>query len=179
MSRDDQFIPYPGFVPPMSSTVPVTSQFPHITSPFTSAPHTTYPVSAPMGEPFLGSSPHVMPLSNPYHPFHVGYSTEDILASLQLQQDALSRRIQELERAPRPPCHYQTAFTEPHTPFPSHSDSDVRFLPLDRRLLTCFILPMLLRGTWCICAGCFSLTFHLLRRHQHSYFWSIAGSDYF
>ncbi|XP_021991519.1 leucine-rich repeat extensin-like protein 3 [Helianthus annuus] len=134
MSGDGQFIPYPGFVPPMSSTVPVTSQFPHTTLPFTSAPHTTYPVSAPMGEPFLWSSPHVMPLSDPYHPFHIGYTTEDILTSLQLQQDALSRRIQELERAPHPPCHYRTPFAAPHAPFPSLSDSDIRFLPLDQQI---------------------------------------------
>ncbi|KAJ0831953.1 hypothetical protein HanPSC8_Chr15g0673131 [Helianthus annuus] len=143
MSGDSQFIPpisYPGFVPPMSSTVPVMSQFPHTTLPFTSAPHTTYPVSAPMGEPFLWSSPHVMPLSDPYHPFHVGYTTKDILTSLQLQQDALSRRIQELERAPRPPCHCQTPLAAPHAPFPSLPDSDIRFLPLDQQVayLLCF-----------------------------------------
>ncbi|XP_022004022.1 proline-rich extensin-like protein EPR1 [Helianthus annuus] len=73
----------PVFVPPVSSSVLFMSQFPH-----------TAPPIVPSGEPFLWASPNVMPLSDPYHPFHVGYTTEDILISLQLQQDALSRRIQ-------------------------------------------------------------------------------------
>ncbi|XP_022031991.1 resuscitation-promoting factor RpfA-like [Helianthus annuus] len=107
----------PVFVPPISSTVPFMSQFPHTTPSF-----------VPSGEPFLWASPNVMPFSDPYHPFHVGYTTEDILISLQLQQDTLSRRIQELERTPRPPCHCQTAFAAPHTPRPLSPDSDVRFL---------------------------------------------------
>ncbi|KAJ0948749.1 hypothetical protein HanRHA438_Chr01g0031161 [Helianthus annuus] len=97
----------PVFVPPVSSSVPFMSQFPHTTPSF-----------IPLGEPFLWASPNVMPLSDPYHPFHVGYTTEDILISLQLQQDALSRHIQELERTPRPPCHCQTPFAAPHTPLP-------------------------------------------------------------
>ncbi|KAJ0599311.1 hypothetical protein HanIR_Chr03g0103441 [Helianthus annuus] len=75
-----------------------------------------------------------MPLSDPYHPFHVGYTTEDILASLQLQQDALSCRIQELERAPRLPCHCQTPFAAPHTPRPLSPDSDVRFLTSEQQI---------------------------------------------
>ncbi|XP_021996226.1 leucine-rich repeat extensin-like protein 1 [Helianthus annuus] len=137
MSGYSQFlpqIPYPGFVPPMSSSVPVTSQVPHTTLPFTPTPHTTYPVSAPMGEPFLWSSPHVIPLSDLYHPFHVEYSIEDTLTSLQLQQDALRRHVQELGRAPHPPCHCQTPFAAPHAPFPSLLDSDIRFLPLDQQV---------------------------------------------
>ncbi|XP_022032638.1 uncharacterized protein LOC110933719 [Helianthus annuus] len=64
----------PAFVPPVSSSVPFMSQFPHTTPSF-----------VPSGEPFLWSSPNVMPLSDPYHPFHVGYTTEDILTSLQMQ----------------------------------------------------------------------------------------------
>ena len=75
-----------------------------------------------------------MPLSDPYHPFHVGHTTEDILASLQLQQDALSRRVGELERAPRPPCHCQTPFAAPHTPLPLPPDSDVRFLTPEQQI---------------------------------------------
>ncbi|XP_021984872.1 proline-rich protein 36-like [Helianthus annuus] len=102
----------PVSVPPvLSSSFPFTSQFPHVAPP-------TAPSFIPPSEPFLWTTPHVMPLSDPYHPFHVGYTTEDILASLQLQQDTLSRRIQELERAPCPPCHCQTPFAAPHTPRP-------------------------------------------------------------
>ncbi|XP_022031085.1 calphotin-like [Helianthus annuus] len=114
----------PAFVPLVSSSVPLMSQFPH-----------TAPSFVPSGEPFLWSSPNVMPLSDPYHPFHVGYTTEAILASLQMQQDALSRRIQELERTPRPPpCHCQTPFAAPHAPLPLPPDSDVRFLTPEQQI---------------------------------------------
>ncbi|XP_022032656.1 cell surface glycoprotein 1-like [Helianthus annuus] len=111
----------PVSVPPVPSSFPFMSQFPNAAPP-------TAPSFIPSSEPFLWTTPHVMPLSDPYHPFHVGYTTEDILASLQLQQDALSRRIQELERAPRLPCHCQTPFAAPHTSHPLSPDSDVRFL---------------------------------------------------
>ncbi|KAJ0939754.1 hypothetical protein HanRHA438_Chr02g0064791 [Helianthus annuus] len=137
MSGDSQFIPpipYHSFVPPVSATAPFMSQFPHTTVPITFTPPTTHPVSAPMGEPFLWSSPHVTPVSDPYHPFHVGYSIEDTLTSLQLQQDALRRYVQELGRAPHPPCPCQTLSTAPRTPFASSHDSDIRFLPLDQQV---------------------------------------------
>ncbi|KAJ0957784.1 hypothetical protein HanPSC8_Chr01g0031671 [Helianthus annuus] len=87
-----------------------------------------------MGEPFLWSSPHVMPVSDPYHPFHVGYSIEETLTSLQLQKDAFRRYVQELGRAPHPPCPCQTLSTASHTSFPSSQDSDVRFLLLDQQV---------------------------------------------
>ncbi|XP_021979782.1 proline-rich 33 kDa extensin-related protein-like [Helianthus annuus] len=114
----------PAFAPPVSSFVPFMSQFPHTTPSF-----------VPSGEPFLWASPNVMPLSDPYHPFHVGYTKDDILISLQLQQDALSRRIQELERTPHPPpCHCQTPFAAPHAPLPLPPDSDVRFLTSEQQI---------------------------------------------
>ncbi|XP_022040575.1 proline-rich extensin-like protein EPR1 [Helianthus annuus] len=114
----------PTFVPPVSSVVPFVSQFPHTTPSF-----------VPSGEPFLWSSPNVMPLSDPYHPFHVGYTRDDILISMELQQDALSRRIQELERVPRPtPCHFQSPFSTPPAPIPLPPDSDVRFLTPEQQI---------------------------------------------
>ncbi|XP_022040701.1 calphotin-like [Helianthus annuus] len=114
----------PAFVPPVSSAVPFMSQFPHTTPSF-----------VPSGEPFLWSSLNVMPLSDPYHPFHVGYTTDDILISLQLQQDALSRRVQELERVPRPtPCHCQSPFSTPPAPLPLPPDSGVRFLTPEQQI---------------------------------------------
>ena len=112
----------PVSAPPMlSSPFPFTSQFPHVAPP-------TAPSFIPSSEPFLWTTPPIMPLSDPYHPYHVGYSTEDILTSLMIQQEALTCRIQELERAPRPPCHCQTPFAAPHTPRPLSPDSDVCFL---------------------------------------------------
>ncbi|XP_022004062.1 proline-rich extensin-like protein EPR1 [Helianthus annuus] len=102
---------------------PVLGRFPH-----------TAPSFVPKGEPFLWASPDVMPLSDPYHPYHVGYTIEDILISLQLQHDALSHRIQELERALLPPCHYQTPFAAPHTPLSFPPDSDVCFLTSEQQI---------------------------------------------
>ncbi|XP_022032536.1 proline-rich protein 36-like [Helianthus annuus] len=107
--------------PMMSSPFPLTSQFPHIAPPIA-------PSFTPSSEPFLWTTPSIMPLSDPYHPYHVGYSMEDILTSLMIQQEALTRRIQELERAPRPPCNCQTPFAAPHAPRPLSPDSDVCFL---------------------------------------------------
>ncbi|XP_022024129.1 WAS/WASL-interacting protein family member 3-like [Helianthus annuus] len=87
-------------VPPMlSSPFPFVPQFPTV------APSTA-PFFTPSSEPFLWTTPPIMPLSDPYHPYHVGYPTEDILTSLMIDQEALTRRIQELERAQRPPCRY-------------------------------------------------------------------------
>ncbi|XP_022040885.1 proline-rich protein 36-like [Helianthus annuus] len=130
--------------PPRLGEGPSTQQpdhMPHTTAAFsfmpsfTPAPHTAFPASAPMGEPFLWSSPNVMPLSDPCHPYHVGYTTDDILISLQLQQDALSRRVQELERTPRPPpCHCQSPFATPPAPLPLPPDSDVRFLTPEQQI---------------------------------------------
>ncbi|KAJ0699732.1 hypothetical protein HanOQP8_Chr10g0359371 [Helianthus annuus] len=60
---------------------PTTAAFPFI-PPFALAAHTAYSSSAHTGEPFMWSSPNVMPLSDPYHPFHVGYTMDDILVSL-------------------------------------------------------------------------------------------------
>ncbi|XP_021991511.1 proline-rich receptor-like protein kinase PERK2 [Helianthus annuus] len=118
----------PVSIPPvLSSSLPFTSQFPHVAPP-------TAPPFMPSSEPFLWTTPPIMPLSDPSHPYHVGYSTEDILTSLMIQQDALTRRIQELERAPRPPCQCQTPFAAPHTPRPLSPDSDVRFLTSDQQI---------------------------------------------
>ncbi|KAM0042993.1 hypothetical protein Hdeb2414_s0010g00336131 [Helianthus debilis subsp. tardiflorus] len=97
-------------------------------------PHTASS-STPTGEPFMWSSPNVMPLSDPYHPFHVGYTTEDILLSLQLHQDMLSRRVAKLERIPRPPT-----FADPSQPaFPSaplypYPDFGIRFLMMEQHI---------------------------------------------
>ncbi|KAJ0510018.1 hypothetical protein HanIR_Chr11g0535841 [Helianthus annuus] len=150
----------PTFVPPVSSSVPFMSQFPHTTPSF-----------VPSGKTFLWSSPNVVPLSDPYHPFHVGYTTEDILTSLQMQQDALSRRIGELERTPRhPPCHCQTPFAAPHAPLPLPLIRMFVSLHLSSRLPICYALFMPLRRIGCTCAVCSCLIFLLLLlRHQRSY----------
>ncbi|XP_022040924.1 serine/threonine-protein kinase WNK2-like [Helianthus annuus] len=72
--------------PVLSSPSPFTSQFPHVAPP-------TAPSFMPSSEPFLWTTPPIMSLSDPYHPYHVGYSTEDILTSLMTQHNALTHRI--------------------------------------------------------------------------------------
>ncbi|XP_022040353.1 leucine-rich repeat extensin-like protein 5 [Helianthus annuus] len=139
----------PVSVPPMlPSSFPFMPKFPHVVPP-------TAPSFIPSSEPFLWTTPPVMPLSDPYHPFHMGYTTEDILASLQLQQDALSRRIQELERAPRLSCHCQTPFVAPHTPRLLSPDSDVRFLTSEQQIAYFLRVCRALEEDW--------LHMHLLR----------------
>ncbi|XP_022032714.1 proline-rich protein 36-like [Helianthus annuus] len=122
--------PRPGEGPstgPRDHMPPTTAAFPFMPS-FTPAAHTTSPF-VPSGEPFLWSSPNFMPLSDPYHPFHVGYTSEDILISLQLQQGALRRQVQELERIPRPPpCHCQSPFATPPAPLPLHPEQQIAYL---------------------------------------------------
>ncbi|MFS7987293.1 hypothetical protein Hanom_Chr11g01020761 [Helianthus anomalus] len=45
-----------------------------------------------------------MPISDPYHPSHfVGYTQDELLLSLLLQFEVLSRRVLELELTPCPP----------------------------------------------------------------------------
>ncbi|KAJ0939716.1 hypothetical protein HanRHA438_Chr02g0064371 [Helianthus annuus] len=77
-----------------------------------------------------------MPPSDPYHPYHMGYSTEDILRSFMIQQEAFTRRVQELERAQRPPCQCQgqTHPVIPHPPRPLSPDSAARFWTQEQQL---------------------------------------------
>ncbi|XP_021978673.1 proline-rich extensin-like protein EPR1 [Helianthus annuus] len=91
-----------GHVP---TSVPVVPQFSPVFPPVPPFPVTPFD---PASEPFLWTSPPVMPPSDPYHPFHMGYSIEDVLMSFVVQQEALTLRIQELERAQPPPCQCQS-----------------------------------------------------------------------
>ncbi|KAJ0848946.1 hypothetical protein HanPSC8_Chr13g0563321 [Helianthus annuus] len=108
-------------------------QIPHHTvvppvSPFTVPPFT------PASEPFLWTSPPIMPPSDPYHPFHMGYSVEDILRSFMIQQEALTRHIQELERAQRPPCQCPPHPAISHPPRPLSLDSAARFWTQEQQI---------------------------------------------
>ncbi|XP_022030941.1 fibrous sheath CABYR-binding protein-like [Helianthus annuus] len=111
----------PSQIPSVSATDHFMPQFTH-----------TAPSSAPTGEPQIWFPPNVMPISDPYHPFHIGYSRDELLLSLQLQQEILCRRVMELERIPRPPpCHCQSPFTTPPAPLLPYPDFDVRFLTME------------------------------------------------
>ncbi|KAJ0805089.1 hypothetical protein HanPI659440_Chr02g0045651 [Helianthus annuus] len=110
-------------VPQFSPAVPPVPPFP--VSPFD-----------PASEPFLWSSPPVMPPTDPYHPFHMGYSIEDVLMSFVVQHEALTRRIQELERAQPPPCQCQ-GLTHPapsQHPRPLLPDYAARLLALEQQV---------------------------------------------
>ncbi|XP_022020061.1 calphotin-like [Helianthus annuus] len=62
----------PSHTPPVSAADHFMPQSTH-TDPF---------ASAPTGEPLIWFPPNVMPISDPYHPFHIGYSRDDLLLSL-------------------------------------------------------------------------------------------------
>ncbi|MFS8002880.1 hypothetical protein Hanom_Chr13g01207281 [Helianthus anomalus] len=97
-------------------------------------PHTASP-SAPTGEPFMWFPPNAMPISDPYHPFHIGYSRDDLLLSLQLQQDMLSRRVTKLERIPRPPPGAgPSQFVAPFVPLFPYLDFDILFLTMEQQI---------------------------------------------
>ncbi|KAJ0505315.1 hypothetical protein HanRHA438_Chr12g0553061 [Helianthus annuus] len=99
-------------------------------------PPFSVPPFTPASEPFFWTSPPIMPPSDPYHPFHMGYSIEDIFMSFVLQQEALTRRIQELERAQPPPCQCQgqthPSISQP--PRPLSPDSAARLLALEQQM---------------------------------------------
>ncbi|KAM0011828.1 hypothetical protein Hdeb2414_s0059g00760521 [Helianthus debilis subsp. tardiflorus] len=71
-------------------SIPVVPQFSTAIPP---VPPFSVPPFDPASEPFLWTSPPIMPPSDPYHPFHMGYSIEDVLMSFVVQQEALTWRI--------------------------------------------------------------------------------------
>ncbi|KAM0057856.1 hypothetical protein Hdeb2414_s0005g00163361 [Helianthus debilis subsp. tardiflorus] len=73
------------FAPADFPLIPQTTPF----TPFT---------SASLDKPFRWFPPYTMPISDPYHPSHfVGYTRDELLLSLQLEFEILSRRVLELE----------------------------------------------------------------------------------
>ncbi|KAJ0627298.1 hypothetical protein HanPSC8_Chr01g0025921 [Helianthus annuus] len=78
----------------------VPAAFLHIPQSTPFAPFT----SSPLDEPFRWFPLYTMPISDPYHPSHFGgYTRDELLLSLQLQFETMSRRILELESIPRRP----------------------------------------------------------------------------
>ncbi|XP_021971284.1 SH3 domain-containing protein C23A1.17-like [Helianthus annuus] len=68
----------------------VSAAFPHIPQ---SAPYAHF-TSSPLNEPLRWFPPYTMPISDPYHPSHfTGYTRDELLLSLQLQYEIMSRRI--------------------------------------------------------------------------------------
>ncbi|KAJ0942134.1 hypothetical protein HanPSC8_Chr03g0088261 [Helianthus annuus] len=145
IDADDELPPFP----------PHTTDARHMYFPFSFAQYTplarpgegysTHPfghvlTSVPVIPQFSSAIPPVLPFSmppsDPYHPFHMGYSIEDILMSFVVQQEALTRRIQELETAPPPPCQCQgqthPAILQP--PRPLSPDSAARLWALEQQM---------------------------------------------
>ncbi|XP_021996165.1 leucine-rich repeat extensin-like protein 3 [Helianthus annuus] len=116
----------PSHIPPVSAAIPFMPQFSH-TAPF---------ASAPSGEPLIWFPPNMMLVSDPYHASHyTGYTRDDLLLLLQLQQELLCRRVMELERIPRPPpCPCQSPFVTPPAPLLPYPDFDVRFLTMEQQI---------------------------------------------
>ncbi|XP_035835977.1 extensin-like [Helianthus annuus] len=108
--------PHPGEV--TSSQQP--GHDPHVSAAFPHMPQstpTTHFTSSPLDEPFRWFPPYTMPISDPYHPSHFTcYTRDELLLSLQLQYEIMSRRILELEMTPRPlPCPCQPSFVPPRS----------------------------------------------------------------
>ncbi|XP_022032464.1 SH3 domain-containing protein C23A1.17-like [Helianthus annuus] len=108
----------PSHIPPVSATFPFMP-------PFAPATHTAPFACAPTGEPLIWFPPNTMPVSDPNHPSqYVGYTRDDLLLPLQLQQELLCRRVMELERILRPPpCTCQSPFATPLAPLMPYSCS--------------------------------------------------------
>ncbi|XP_022003130.2 proline-rich protein 36-like [Helianthus annuus] len=117
-----------GHVP---TSVAVIPQFSSVVPP---VPPFTVPPFTPASVPFLWTSPPIMPPSDPYHPFHMGYFVEDILMSFVVQQEALTRRVQELKRAQRPPCQCPPHPAISHPPRPLSPDSAARFWTQEQQI---------------------------------------------
>ncbi|MFS7944955.1 hypothetical protein Hanom_Chr06g00518241 [Helianthus anomalus] len=119
----------PRYDPFASAAFPPISQ----TAPF--APFT----STSLDEPFRWFLPYSMAISDPYYPSHfVGYTWDELLLSLQLQFEVLSRRVLELELTP-PPCPCQSTFIPPHSSsssFAHPSAAPAPFPGFDARSLT-------------------------------------------
>ncbi|KAJ0541529.1 putative transcription factor interactor and regulator CCHC(Zn) family [Helianthus annuus] len=95
----------PPFIPPAGpgegssahpfGHVPTTMPFmPQIAS----IPSSVAPIDL-TSTPLLWSSSSPMPPTDPYHPFHLGHTIEDLLMSFVHQHESHSQRLQELERA--------------------------------------------------------------------------------
>ncbi|MFS7947365.1 hypothetical protein Hanom_Chr06g00547451 [Helianthus anomalus] len=76
------------------------------------------------------------PFHNSYHPsHHVGYTRDDLLLSLQLQFEILSRRVVELELTPPyPPSVSPFTFVPPSATSTSTEGFDVRFLTVEQQI---------------------------------------------
>ncbi|MFS7898918.1 hypothetical protein Hanom_Chr00s035149g01771771 [Helianthus anomalus] len=81
-----------GHVPMAMPFMPQISSIPSSVAPFDLA-----------STPLLWSTPSAMPPTDPYHPFHLGHTIEDLLMSFVHQHESHSQRLQELERAQLPP----------------------------------------------------------------------------
>uniref|UniRef100_A0A251RU77 Uncharacterized protein n=1 Tax=Helianthus annuus TaxID=4232 RepID=A0A251RU77_HELAN len=136
-----------GHAPFMTGRDQFVPQFSHHTIVPTAAPFTA-PSFAPSSEPFLWSAPPIMPPFDPYHPYHMGYTTEDILRSFMIQQEALTRRVQELERAQRLPCQCQTPPAVPHPPRPLSPDYAARFWTPEQHIAYLLRSHRAMEGDW-------------------------------
>ncbi|KAJ0548624.1 hypothetical protein HanIR_Chr08g0385841 [Helianthus annuus] len=144
--HDDFSFQIPQFVPPAgpgegSSAHP----FGHVPMPMpfmpqmSSVPSSVSPVHAapfdPTSMPLLWSSSSPMPPTDTYHPFHMGYTIEDVLMSFVHQHESHTKRLQELERAQMPPCSCHGQIHSPLQPGRSLlSDFAARLFTLEQQV---------------------------------------------
>ncbi|KAJ0886797.1 hypothetical protein HanRHA438_Chr09g0383511 [Helianthus annuus] len=132
-----------GHVPMSMPFMPQMSSVPPSISPFPVAPFD------PTSEPLLWSTPPVMPPTDLYHPFHVGYTIEDLLMSFVHQHESHTQRLQELERAQLPPCPCHGQTSSPFQPFQSlPPDYAARLLTLEQQIASVIRTQQAMEEDW-------------------------------
>ncbi|KAF5789752.1 hypothetical protein HanXRQr2_Chr09g0374971 [Helianthus annuus] len=150
----------PQFVPPAGSGEGSSAHpFGHIPMPIpfvpqmTSVPSSVSSIHAapfdPTSTPLLWSSSSPMPPTDPYHPFHMGYTIEDVLMSFVHQHESHTQRLQELERAQLSlgPYHGQTS--SPFQPFRSlPPDFAARLQTLEQQIASVIHTQQAMEEDW-------------------------------
>ncbi|KAJ0539199.1 hypothetical protein HanHA300_Chr08g0283631 [Helianthus annuus] len=99
--------------------------------------------------PLLWSSSSPMPPTDPYHPFHLGHTLEDLLMSFVHQHDSHSQRLQELERAQMPPYPYHGLSSSSAQPFRSFPpDIVARLSILEQQIASVIRTQQALEEDW-------------------------------
>ncbi|MFS7972719.1 hypothetical protein Hanom_Chr09g00848071 [Helianthus anomalus] len=132
-----------GHIPMSMPFMPQMSSVPPSISPFLVAPFD------PTSEPLLWSTPPVMPPTDPYHPFHMGHTIEDLLMSFVHQHESHTQRLQELERAQLPPCPCHGQTSSPFQPFRSiPPDYAARLLTLEQQIASVIRTQQAMEEDW-------------------------------
>ncbi|XP_021991236.1 vegetative cell wall protein gp1-like [Helianthus annuus] len=139
----------PAARPGEGTSIQQPSHDPHVSAAYPHVPQSSpsdHFTSSPLDEPLRWFPPYTMPISDPYNPSHfTGYIRDELLLSLQLQYEIMSRRVLELEMTPRPlprPCQptfvpprsSPSPFSHPPAPLTPFREFDTRFLTVEQQI---------------------------------------------